>query len=52
VVKKIDDIYKQIKKNESSPRTEYLYRGIGEERSEYDESIKKIEMMNEIIRIK
>lgn len=49
VVNKIDEIYKQIKNNECSPNTEYLFSGIGEERREYEQSIKKMEMLNEFL---
>jgi hypothetical protein len=45
VLEKINSIYKQIKKNEHSPNTEYLFSGI-ESENRFETMVQKIEMMN------
>jgi len=45
VVSKIDQIYKQIKKNEESPNTDYLFNNL-ERESTFDQSIKRMELVN------
>jgi len=45
VVKKIDEIYEQIKQNEESPNTEYLFANL-EKQVDLEKSIRKIELMN------
>ena len=45
VLDKIDSIYCQIKKNEESPNTEYLYSNL-EKRSAFNESLKKMEILS------
>ena len=45
VTNRIDDIYKQIKKNEISPNMDYLYSNLEQEMN-LEKSLRKIEMMN------
>lgn len=45
VVSKIDEIYKQIKKNEESPNTEYLFANM-EKQNTIEKSIMKLELLD------
>jgi len=47
VLMKIDEIYKQIKKNEESPNTDYLFSNLDKNAS-FERSLKKMELMNSI----
>ena len=44
---KINSIYKQIKKNEKSPNTEYLFANIEKENT-FEKSLKKMQILNNI----
>ena len=47
VTNQIDDVYKQIKKNEHTPKTEYLFNGIDKKRA-LEKSIKQMEILGEL----
>jgi hypothetical protein len=45
VIEHIDNVYKQIKKNEQSPNTEYLFSGL-ERENNFENTVQKMELMN------
>ena len=49
VVEKINNIYKQIKKNEESPNTDYLFSNLNEKQNVFEQSMQKMELMNSMI---
>ena len=46
-VNNINNIYRQIKKNEVSPRTDYLFNGLNKQ-NELEKSLEKLKMVNSI----
>ena len=47
VMEKIDQVYKQIKKNEESPNTDYLFSNLDQKQT-FEESVRRMEMLQSI----
>ena len=47
VIDNIDEVYKQIKKNEVSPNTDYLFANL-EKQNNFEKSMKKMELLESI----
>ena len=45
MVDNIDEVYKQIKKNEMSPNTDYLFSNL-DKQNNFEKSMKKMEMLD------
>ena len=48
VIEQIDQIYKQVKKNEESPNTDYLFSMLNEKQNTFEKSVKKMEMLSSL----
>ena len=47
VIDKIDEVYKQIKKNELAPKTDYLFKGLDKQRA-LEKSLAQMEILSKI----
>jgi len=48
VMKNINKVYRQIKKNEESPKTDYLFNNL-EKQHNYEKSVRQMELVNSVI---
>jgi hypothetical protein len=48
VVDQIDQVYKQIKKNEQAPKTEYLFKGLEQKKMMLERSLMQMELVNQM----
>jgi len=46
MTKRIDVVYKAVKKNEHAPKTDYLYEGLKPEKSNLDKTQERLEILN------
>lgn len=49
MTKRIDVVYKAVKKNEIAPQTDYLYEGLKPEKSNLDKTQERLEIMNSLM---
>ena len=49
MTKRIDVVYKAVKKNEMAPQTDYLYEGLHPEKSNLDKTRQRLEIMNGLL---
>ena len=47
-IMKIDEVYKTIKKNEESPKMEYLYSGLSDKQKNFEKSLRRMEMLEQM----
>ena len=47
VTNQVEELYKQVKKNEHTPNTEYLFNGLDQKRA-LEQSIKQMELVGQI----
>jgi hypothetical protein len=47
-ISKIDEVYKTIKKNEESPKMEYLYTGLSDKQKNFERSLRQMEMLEQM----
>lgn len=47
-ISKINEVYKTIKKNEESPKMEYLYTGLSDKQKIFEQSLRQMEMLEQM----